>query len=300
LTIALLDGDIVIYTAVVVNATSIDWEDGSDPVVTSDVEAAKANADHIIEKWTAAAGAQVPVVCLTDRSRPVFRRDICPDYKAGRKDKPEGYWEVEQHVREKHLTYAIPGLEADDVMGILSTSQAPQYAGAVIVSLDKDMKTIPGMLLNPTKDMFPRRVRAPLADQFWMTQTLTGDPTDGYKGCPRIGAVKAEAILGAAGLRLPDMWRAVVDTFLSAGLTEADALLQARLARILRREDYDKQTNEVLLWHPTTPTRLSLTTVPTSPPGATSPKASAPTSPSTGPSPSPAKSRPRKSRARSS
>jgi hypothetical protein len=33
------------------------------------------------------------------------------------------------------------------------------------------------------------------ADRFHMIQTLTGDVTDGYPGCPGIGPVKAEQIL---------------------------------------------------------------------------------------------------------
>ena len=33
------------------------------------------------------------------------------------------------------------------------------------------------------------------ANYFHMLQTLTGDPTDGYKGCPNIGKVTAEKIL---------------------------------------------------------------------------------------------------------
>ena len=60
---------------------------------------------------------------------------------------------------------------------------------------------------------------------------------------------------GAAAILEPhtslrDMWSAVVSTFEAKGLTHADALLQARLARILRREDYDRETGEITLWTP--------------------------------------------------
>jgi hypothetical protein len=52
------------------------------------------------------------------------------------------------------------------------------------------------------------------------------------------------------------MWRGVCKAYRAAKLTEADALTQARVARILRAQDYDKATKEILLWHPTLPIRI--------------------------------------------
>ena len=46
-------------------------------------------------------------------------------------------------------------------------------------------------------------------------------------------------------------WQSVVELFESKGFTEEDALLQARVARILRYEDYDFEKKEVILWTPT-------------------------------------------------
>ena len=37
---------------------------------------------------------------------------------------------------------------------------------------------------------------------------------------------------------------------MAAGFTKDDAIQQARLARILRWEDWDKDKGEVILWHP--------------------------------------------------
>lgn len=42
----------------------------------------------------------------------------------------------------------------------------------------------------------------------------------------------------------------VVKIFESKGLTEEDALRQARVARILRASDYNKKKKEVILWNP--------------------------------------------------
>ena len=33
------------------------------------------------------------------------------------------------------------------------------------------------------------------ADYYFMFQTLTGDTSDGYSGCPSVGAIKAERVL---------------------------------------------------------------------------------------------------------
>ena len=42
----------------------------------------------------------------------------------------------------------------------------------------------------------------------------------------------------------------MVRPFKKAGLTEDDALVQARVARILRAEDFNFETQEVILWNP--------------------------------------------------
>ena len=44
------------------------------------------------------------------------------------------------------------------------------------------------------------------------------------------------------------MWQAVINTYKSKGYTEDGALLNARMARILRAEDYDFKNKEVKLW----------------------------------------------------
>jgi DNA polymerase-1 len=73
-----------------------------------------------------------------------------------------------------------------------------------------------------------------------------------------VGKVKAEKLLTVTNI--PDMplaelremrWAAVVAAYEKAGLTEQDALTQARLARILRYSDWDNEKKEPILWTPT-------------------------------------------------
>ena len=77
-------------------------------------------------------------------------------------------------------------------------------------------------------------------------QTMAGDNTDGYSGVPGVGVKKAEKIFSEKGYT----WKAVVETFEEKDMTEEDALVNARLARILTTDDYDHDKREPILWQP--------------------------------------------------
>jgi len=146
----------------------------------------------------------------------------------------EGVWE----------SYQRPGLEGDDILGILATHPKAIRGQKIIVSIDKDMKTIPGYVWNPDKDDEPIFYSTEEADYWHLYQTLTGDTTDGYPGLPGCGPKGAEKVLEDPS------WEAVVAAYEKKGLTEEDALVQARCARILRATDYDYAKKEVKLWCP--------------------------------------------------
>jgi DNA polymerase-1 len=130
-------------------------------------------------------------------------------------------------------------LEADDAMGIYAT----QHPGNIIVSPDKDMKQIPGKLYNLEST---QNITAEEGGRWHLIQTLAGDQTDGYSGVPGIGVKRAETLFNKEGYS----WATVVKAFTDKGLTEEDALLNARLARILTIEDYDTEQQEPKLWTP--------------------------------------------------
>ena len=130
-------------------------------------------------------------------------------------------------------------LEADDAMGIYAT----QHPGNIIVSPDKDMKQIPGKLYN-LEDTFT--ITPEEGAKWHLIQTLAGDQTDGYSGVPGIGVKRAETLFNKEGYN----WATVVKAFEDKELTEEDALLNARLARILTIEDYDTTRQEPKLWTP--------------------------------------------------
>jgi DNA polymerase-1 len=252
-TLALIDGDLIAYRAALGPQETFNWPEGGS-VSTTDPRAAALAAINLVHEWADKVNADDLIVCLTGPDK--FRTRVLPSYNFNRKgEKPLAHAAAVDSIKEKFRFHLINGLEADDLLGILMTT--PKYVDrAVIVSIDKDLKTIPGRLFNPAKDRKPRLISEDEANYWWMFQVLCGDVCDGYKGCPGIGEVKATKLLGGIGNPLGTLWGAVVGAYGSKGLTEADALVQARVARILRREDYDRAAKQVRLWHPTTPTYI--------------------------------------------
>jgi DNA polymerase-1 len=164
---------------------------------------------------------------------------------------------LKDRALDKYDASLRPTLEGDDCLGILSTMK--KTGDSIICSLDKDFKTIPGRHYNfGRKEFF--EVTPQQADYWHMVQTLTGDTADGYTGCPGIGPKTAEKILQAAldegtpwanPQQLREIyWQHVVKAYAKAGLSEEEALTQARVARICRTSDYDFKTKQVILWSP--------------------------------------------------
>lgn len=216
-----------------------------------------------VERLKTVLEAEKVVMALSDYTDP-WRKKVMPTYKANRKDvrKPVVYKPLREWVHEAFTTFQRPGLEGDDCLGILMTNPVVIPGDKIIVSLDKDMKTVPGYHYNMQKDeRFD--VTPDEADFNHLMQTLTGDTTDGYPGCKGVGPVSARKLLapfvtecGESGefwLEMNDRqgaWKAIVAAYTKAGLGEEEALRNARVARILRHGEYDYTKKEVKLWQP--------------------------------------------------
>ncbi len=240
----LIDGDQFLFKATVALEREVQWDD-QNHVLYSNANECWINLNGMLQRIFERFDTTDHVLCFSG-ALPYFRHDLFPEYKPGRSRKPLCYARMRQMVEKDFNVLTMDGLEADDIMGILATKPEgfPQ-THKIIVSQDKDMKSIPGTLWDGV-DLIS--VTEEEADLFHLTQTLTGDKTDGYSGCPGVGPVKADSILHAnAG---PPRWKRVVATYEKAGLTEADALLQARLARILRWSDWDSERKKPILWTP--------------------------------------------------
>ena len=152
-----------------------------------------------------------------------------PSYKGHRnRKKPCGYKRVINKLAENYELIRMPTLEADDAIGIYATSND----NCVMVSPDKDMRQIPGTLYNldETITITPKE-----GWQWFLIQTLSGDSTDGYSGAPGYGIKTSKKFLDESGY----VWSNIVAAFKKKGLTEEDALMNARLAKILTKDDYD-------------------------------------------------------------
>lgn len=253
MTYALLDADIICFRAAVIQQDTQTW-DGEvvSSTLTGSADSAKEYAISLVKAWTSLAGKKRAILCFTGGNN--FRKRLLPTYKSNRvAGKPLVYQETVMAVAERFRTERVEGLEADDLLGILATT-LPKYRGAVVVSLDKDMRTFPAIHLNPLKDTEgPFAVSESLANYNWMKQTLMGDASDGYEGLRGIGDKKAVKILGEKLEPLETLWSRVARAFVDKGKTVDAAVVQARMARILRSDDWNRAKKEIRLWHPTTP-----------------------------------------------
>jgi 5'-3' exonuclease len=147
----------------------------------------------------------------------------------------------------KNCTTSIsyPSLEGDDVLGVHAT--LPDAGPVIVASPDKDMRQLPCLVYNFVKRSFHQPNTEPW--RVHLLQALVGDSVDGYPGCPGIGPAKASKVLDKATTEA-EAWAGVVALFEKAKLTEADALIQARLSRILTASEYNIATGKIKLWTP--------------------------------------------------
>lgn len=213
-------------------------------------------------------GAHRVVLYLSD-STDNFRKDFLPSYKANRTgERPVLYQTIRDFILSlgSYFVEIQPRLEADDLIGIHHTYTYYNPKGhhpTVVVSPDKDMQTLPGWYSRGGAD--PIYISEWDARVYHLMQTLTGDPVDGYKGCPGVGPKKAEKLLTQAlGIhprspKVPDVmskeqrkacWEGIVHAYQAKDLTEEDALAQARAAFILWKDYYNFTTHGVTLWNP--------------------------------------------------
>ena len=85
---------------------------------------------------------------------------------------------------------------------------------------------------------------------FIVQPSPAGDAGDGILGIKGMGMVTASKTLANTPDTKEALWSKVQETYTKKGYTIADAILNARLTRILREGDYDYNTGEVKLWNP--------------------------------------------------
>ena len=234
----LIDADYIVYKNCAAAETELDF--GEDVIlVTSNFSDAYNATTKELTKLKDEFGS-FPDIKLFFSDTKNFRKKIAPSYKGHRnRKKPCGYKRVINKLKTEFDVVIMPTLEADDAMGIYAT----QYPGNVIVSPDKDMKQIPGTLYNLDEKF---TITSDSGRAWHLIQCLSGDQTDGYSGVPGIGVKRAQTLFDKEGYS----WKTVVKAFKDKGLNEYDAIMNARLAKILTIDDYDTEKQEPILWTP--------------------------------------------------
>lgn len=250
--VLIIDSDIYAVAASSVAQRNVCW-DGDNCFPIASLSEAKATLTDSLYRLVDTLDADDFVLAMSHPDG-YFRHDIYPQYKSNRKPeaKPVALSALKEWMLEEFNTFSRPKLEADDVMGILSTSKKIiQAEERIVVSADKDMKTFPGLLYNPNEGGTKPDIVTEEEAAYWhMYQTLIGDTSDGYPGCKGVGPKTAEKILdGLTGYE--EMWPVVVETFIKKGKSSEEfALLMARVARICQVTDYNFKKKEVKLWQP--------------------------------------------------
>lgn len=280
--ILVMDGDWLVFQSMSAAEFDASWEE---EVWHRCCDHAKAREilDETIKSYAsrkkAWAGAQV-VLAFTDRIN--WRKELVdPTYKENRKatKKPVGYFEFLEALfeREEYICVLEPQLEGDDVMGIIGSNPAQFNAQkAVLVSCDKDFKTVPDcdFLWCTTGNILKQTLET--ADYWHLFQTIKGDITDGYGGIPgwgdtaedflkepfivepvvsvlKSGKNKGQEVtkwVKRAPEATEDLWDCIVSIGAKAGMTEQEVIKQGQMARILRDTDYNIETGEIFLWQP--------------------------------------------------
>jgi len=154
-----------------------------------------------------------------------------PEYKEARRTRYKKQTELEQQELNEFfniqmpdtitmlhnlgiLQIAVPGLEADDILGLCAAKQKKDSARVIIVSTDKDMlqlarynhvriynayadtiyhqKKTGHLAVNGRKN----RILAPSPDTYLLWRTIIGDQSDSLPGIPGVGEKTVEHLYG--------------------------------------------------------------------------------------------------------
>ena len=278
--VLVIDGDWLCYHSMSAVENEVNWGDDRWTIDCDHSEARRIVDNLIADYSTRRKEWKDAAIVLAFTADDNWRKDISNAYKASRAGtrKPCGYWEFIKGVQHDYTSLLEPTLEGDDIMGIIGSNSGEfNYENAVLVSVDKDFKTIPncqfywlttGNILTQTEHT---------ADYWHIFQTLKGDITDGYTGVPSMGeettvkfleepygyikythTFKSGARKGLSEERykkvpkdeVGSLWDCIVSIADKNGMSEEDVIKQGQLARILRWQDYDLIEQQIHLWKP--------------------------------------------------
>ena len=170
--------------------------------------------------------------CVFDARGPTFRDALYPEYKAHRSPMPDDLRAQIEPIHEVvrlmgWQVLAVPGVEADDVIGTLAVAAAAQDIEVIVSSGDKDLAqlvnshiTIIDTMNGKRRDVAGVEAEFGVPPQLMVDyQALVGDAIDNVPGVPKVGpktaakwlqqygslagvVAHADAITGAVGENL--------------------------------------------------------------------------------------------------
>ena len=240
---ALIDADSIMYKYASINQDVVHWETDISSVFTG-LRDAKDGVDRHIQTIVRNSGARGrPLLVLSPAKN--FRYDVLSTYKHNRKPSSHPLallLPLKRWIYAQYNTHVPCYVEADDYCVWRMLSEPRKW---VLCHIDKDLDQADGKHYNYNTERKYNITEREAEFKFY-DQTLTGDTSDGYKGCPTIGTKRSALILNDKEDERT-MWERVRDTYISRGLTEEDALQQARVARMLTPDEWDGADN-IKLW----------------------------------------------------
>lgn len=185
MTIAIIDGDVLVYMSIWNQETLKEAQDKFHEVFT-DLLASAFTTDYVM-----AIGG-----------RDNFRMDLFSDYKGNRKkakdNRPDWFDDLKSWVVNNYDGCIFTdNCEADDMVRVWANQLDKAGIQRVVCSVDKDLDCIVGNHYNPrTKQLY--QIEEDFAERFYWQQILTGDATDNIPGLYKVGPVKAKKIISEA------------------------------------------------------------------------------------------------------
>jgi len=207
-TLLLVDGSSYIYRAFFAGGESMS-------VTLPDGSVQKTGAIRIMINMLQSLRKEVPAAyaaCIFDAKGPTFRDDLYPQYKANRSPMPDDLRSQIEPIHEVvrlmgWKVLAVPGVEADDVIGTLAATAAAQGMEVIVSSGDKDLAQLVNERITIIDTMNGRRRDvAGVTAEFGVPphlmrdyQTLVGDTVDNVPGVPKVGPKTAAKWLNEFG-----------------------------------------------------------------------------------------------------
>jgi len=109
-------------------------------------------------------------------------------------EKPVHYGAIRRYLMSRWKATKVDGHEADDEGACIAASLDYDPSRVMIVSQDKDLRTVPGLLFNYRRNSYELLTEKQALVNFYR-QMITGDATDNVVGCYRSGEKKAEQLV---------------------------------------------------------------------------------------------------------